>query len=242
MGRNSENWHSLSEEVRKEISTLPHVKTSLSEGIVNYSALARKIMESLESKLGRKPNEESVIVAIKRYADELNNPETSHSFIDLFAESEITLQDNMCYAHFRKKPHVVSRLEKLINEENWKLGEMRVLIQGADQIMAIMKENKLQELMDELSGEIMFSLSSSALLTFRMPLRSFTTYGVLAEITAHLARKGISIEVLSSPPDIHLLVNEKDAERAYTTLRQIVSESKKAVEEKAVKSAAKVYK
>ena len=242
MGRNPEQVNSLSEAVRQEINILPHVKTALSEGIVNYSALARKLMDNLGEKLGRKLNEESLIVAIKRYADELGIVSNQHSHIELFSEGEITLQDNMCYAHFKKKPNVLSKIEKLFGEENWKLGEMRVLIQGAEQVMVIMKENRLEEIMAELSDDIIFSLRNSALLTFRMPFESFTTYGVLAELTSHLAKKGISIELLSSPPDIHFLVDEKDAQRTYSVLRQLINDSKNAMAQKASKPAQTVYK
>ncbi len=243
MGRNSENGNSLSEAVRQEINTMPHVKTSLGDGIVNYSALARKLMENLGEKLGRKLNEESVMVAIKRYADGLATAPNQNSYIEMFAVAEITMQDNMAYTHFRRNPQVLSKIEKLFQEENWKIGEMRVLIQGADQVMVIMKQNRLEELMQELSGDMIFSQKSSALLTFRLPMESFATYGVLAEITSQLAKKGISIEVLSFPSDIHFLVDEKDAERAYAVLKQLIKDSREMLARKSEqKTTAKVIK
>ncbi|MBI4210457.1 MAG: ACT domain-containing protein [Candidatus Diapherotrites archaeon] len=234
MGRNGDNGHSLSEAVRHEIDTMPHVKSALSDGIVNYSALARSMLQPLGEKLGKSPNEESVIVAIKRYADELEKQEHPN-FASLFSEAEITLQDNMAYAHFKKRPHVVEKVEKLFGHGDWRLGEMRVLLQGADQVMVIMKDNRLHDLVEELSDDVVHSFRNSAMLTFRMPLQSFSTYGVLAEITSHLAKKGISIELLSSPPDIHFIVDETNAERAYNVLKHLINESKKTVEENSTK-------
>jgi len=223
---------SLAEAVRNEISILPHIKTALSEGVVNYSALARKIMPGIAEKLGKKLNEESVIVAIKRYADELDITIKEPPHIEMFAKSEVMLQDNMCYTHFKKTDKVVSRVDKLFAEEDWNMGEMRVLIQGADQIMIIAKENRARDLLNDLQAEIINSMLNNSLITFRMPFESFSSYGVLAEITSLLARKGISIELLSSPPDIHFLVQEKDAERTYSTLKQLINNSKKMVSKK----------
>src|SRR3989344_2776782 len=230
MAYNSASGNSLAEIVRNEISILPHIKTALSEGVVNYSALARKIMPAISQKIGKKINEESVIVAIKRFADELDVSVKEPSHIEMFAESEVMMQDNMCYTHFKKTEKVIEKVDRLFSEEDWKMGEMRVLIQGADQVMIITKENRARNLLTELKGDIINSLSNNSLITFRMPYESFSSYGVLAEVTSLLARKGISIELLSSPPDIHFLVQEKDAERTYSTLKQLINDSKKMVE------------
>ena len=199
MAYNSVSGNSLAEIVRNEISILPHIKTALSEGVVNYSALARKIMPAITQKIGKKVNEESVIVAIKRFADELDVSVKEPSHIEMFAESEVMMQDNMCYTHFKKTEKVIEKVDRLFSEEDWKMGEMRVLIQGADQVMIITKETRVKDLLVELKGEILNSMSNNSLITFRMPYESFSSYGVLAEITSLLARKGISIELLSSP-------------------------------------------
>ncbi|HZX19734.1 MAG TPA: ACT domain-containing protein [archaeon] len=222
------NGNSLSEEIRKEIDVLPHAKMSLAEGIVNYSALARKMLPDLEKKFGKKLNEESIIVAIKRYADELDKDQPYVSYIDSFAQAQIVLQDNMCYSHFKKTKNVVAKVDELFAKEDWNMGEMRVLIHGADQVMTIMKENRIRDLLEELSDDVIYSLKNNSLVTMTMPFESFGVYGIIAEMTSLLAKKGINIELLSSPPDIHFLVDEKDAERAYSALRKLINDSKEA--------------
>src|SRR3989344_2464906 len=110
MAYSNNSGNSLAEIVRSEISILPHIKTALSEGVVNYSALARKIMPIIAQKSGKKVNEESVIVAIKRYADELDSTIKEPSHIEMFANSEVMLQDNMCYTHFKKTDRVIEKV------------------------------------------------------------------------------------------------------------------------------------
>ncbi len=232
MTKSHGNGTSLSEEVRKEISSTPHVKTSLGEGIVNYSALARKIMPEISKKLNRQLNEESVIVAIKRYADELETPEMDNSYLEMFAASQVLLQDNMSYTHFKKNEKVISKIEKLFAEENWNIGEMRVMIHGADQVMIIAKESRVKELMEECRDDLIHTIGGRSLITFNLPIESYSAYGIIAEVTSQLARKGISIELLSSPPDLHIMVDENDAERAYSTLKQLITEAKNSLREK----------
>ncbi|HIH09258.1 MAG TPA: ACT domain-containing protein [Candidatus Diapherotrites archaeon] len=223
---------SLSDTVRKEINTLPHVKTGLSEGIINYSALARNLMPSLSKRLNKNLNEESVIVAIKRYADELSVTPLGSNYLEMFANSELTLQDNMAYAHFHKNDRLVKKVEELFLEENWKVGEMRIFIQGADQVMLIAKRSKVDELSTEFEADRLFALMDIALLSFRMPLQAYSLYGVIAEVTRQLAQKGISVEMVTSASDLHFLVEEKDAERAYSTLKAIIKNAQSLVEGK----------
>lgn len=235
---------SLSDAVRQEINNIPHIKTALSDGIVNYSALARKIAPILKEKLQKSLNEESIIVAIKRYAEDMEIHGKGQSYTKIFAGCEITLQDNMNYVHFRKNPHVFAKIEKLFDEQNWKFGEMRALIQETDQIMVMMKEDRLEEVIEELSEEILFIVKNGSMLTLRVPSETVSTYGVLAEITTQVAKRGINIAgLLCTLPDIHILVDENEAERAYSTLKRIIMECKKIDEEKTQKGMAHaVYK
>ncbi|MAG18324.1 MAG: hypothetical protein CL944_02520 [Candidatus Diapherotrites archaeon] len=218
--------HSLSDSVRKEIESHPHIKNSLVDGVINYSALARKIIPDLEIKLEKELHEESVIVAIKRYADEMKPAEPDPTYLETFANSEVMLQDNMCYAHFKKKPEVINKIDKLFSSEDWKMGEMRVLIQGADQIMVITKKKRIHETLEELKDEVIYSIEDNALVSFRMPFESFAIYGILAEMSNKLAKKGINIEVITSPPDMHFLVDEKDAEKTYSLFKKLIKDSK----------------
>ncbi|MCR4335919.1 MAG: ACT domain-containing protein [archaeon] len=224
------NGYSLSEAVRKEIESQPHIKNSLSEGVINYSALARKIIPELEITLEKEIHEESVIVAIKRYADEMKPIENEATYIETFANSEVMLQDDMCYVHFKKNPEVIKKIDKLFSSEDWKMGEMRVLIQGADQIMVITKKKRIKEILEELRDDVIYSIEDNALVSFRMPFESFSTYGILAEMSNRLAKKGINIEVLTSPPDVHFLVDEKDAEKTYGLFKKLINDSKELYE------------
>ncbi len=188
MGRNKGAGKSLAEAVRAEINTLPHVKSCLSEGIVNYSALSRRLIQPLSGKLNRDLNEESLIVSIKRYADEIRDSVIEHSHLETFAGSEIIMQDNVCYLCFRRTPELVSRIEALFDRVDWGIGERRFLIQGPDQIMVLTKWSRVKDLKEEFGEDLLYSLDNNVLVSFRIPLESFNIYGLLSEITLMLAK------------------------------------------------------
>ena len=147
-----------------------------------------------------------------------------------FAASEISLQDKICFMKFKKNPRTLARVESLFDEENWNLGETRMMIESPDQLAAILKENRLEEIKDELKDDLTYFSNSSSMLTIRMPLKSFSEFGLIAEMATLLAKNGISIQVMSSPPDIHFIVSEDNAEKAYHTIKGLITASKKALE------------
>ncbi|VVB99393.1 ACT domain protein [uncultured archaeon] len=228
----NENGASLAEIVRQEISSTPYIKAALSDGVINYSALARRLMPVVQKRLGKKVNEESIVVSIKRYADELGGKEKAKNIMEYFAGSEVNLQDNICYAKFRKNDRTLSKIEKIFAEEDWNVGETRMMIESPDQIATILKETRFQEIKEELKDDTLYFTNHSSILTARMPLESFNDYGIIAEMSSLLAKNGISIHVISSPPDIHFIVSEDDAEKAHHTIRELILSAKKATGQK----------
>jgi hypothetical protein len=98
-------------------------------------------------------------------------------------------------------------------------------------IVAVLKAPRMASLMEKVSDYVIESSEGNSLITMREPMESRSTYGVIAEIASILSRKGISIELISAPPDLHFLVNEKDAEETYKSLREMIRASKQHLQE-----------
>ena len=217
---------SVSEAVRVLIDSHPHIRHSISEGLVNYSALSRKFSPELEKKLGKKVNEESTIVAIKRYAEELQKKEFSDKISELLSQSTITLQDEVSHALFNKNSRSSEVVDSMASKTEWGLGEIRIVVTGANRIFVVLKSNRLSELAGQLESDLIQLREQQTLISVSEPDEANMTYGVLNELTSALAKKGISIEVVSVPPDLHFLVDDEDSERAYRALKELIKQSK----------------
>lgn len=228
----TENRVSLAETIRNEISAMPHIKTSLAHGIVNYSALARKLMPTIYAKTAKKPNEETIIVAIKRYAQELNLVNAENSYIDYFAESEITMQDNIVFVKFGQRQKIEHILEKLFHQADWKVGELRIIIESGEQTLLIVKKDRLQKAGIDFNDTGADYVIENSLVSFIMPEHPNNTYGVIAELSTRLAKNGISFFLVTSPTDLHFLVDEALAEKTYHLLKEVIRDSQKTVKAK----------
>jgi len=223
---------SLSKEIRSLIERDPYVKNTLADGLINYSALARTLVPKVKQKLNREVKEESVIVAIKRYADEINGKSEKNDYLEILGKSTISMQDDVCYALLRRDDEVLKELENVLNKRDWHQGEVRIIVDGPSRVVVVLKTPRMNSFVENLNDEMVECSENNSLITMRQPMESKSTYGVIAEIASILSKNGISIELVSAPPDLHFVVSEKDSEAAYTILRELIKDAKQAVQER----------
>lgn len=223
---------SLSREIRSLIEGDPYVRNTLADGLINYSALARTLAPKVKQKLNREIKEESIIVAIKRYADEINGKSEKKDYLNILGKSTISMQDDISYALLRRNSDVLKELENILNKTDWLQGEIRIIVDGPSSVVVVLKTPRMLSFMENLDDEMVNCSENNSLITMRQPPESMTTYGVIAEIASILSKKGISIELISAPPDLHFVVGEKDAEEAYKTLRERIKQAKQTIQEK----------
>lgn len=223
---------SLSKEVKSLIEHDPYIRNTLADGLINYSALARILSSKIKQRLNRDVKEESLIVAIKRYADEINGKTAKHDYLDIISRGILSMQDHIAYALFPRNDSVLKELETLLNEGDWHSGEIRIIIDSPGRVIAMLKTPRMNSLIERIGGDVIDYAEGYTLLTMRQPVESRTTYGVISEIACALAKKKISIELISVPPDMHFLIEEKHAEEAYTTLRDLIKTAKHAMQER----------
>ena len=222
----SEKRLSLSEATRTIIEKDPYIKNTLADGLINYSALARRISTPLEKKLGRKINEESLIVAIKRYADEIQGRTNKNNYSDLLARSTLSMQDDMCCAVLTNNEDVIKTIMKHMHEDGDNNDDSRIIVQNTGRVTLVLKKHKIENLLEKLKDEVLDTTHDCALITMKEPLDSKNTHGIIAELSSLLSKKGISIELFSSPQDIHFLVNEDKAEEAYRALKDAIKSAR----------------
>lgn len=213
---------SLSESVRERINKYPYIKYALADGLVNYSALARKFSPEISAELNKKINGESLIVAIKRYADEIDKREKPKDIMELISKSTLSMQSDISYAMIERTSEALESVEGLLGETEWDLGEVRMVVQGANKIFLLLRSERLESFLEKLNVNAFEHNKEKAMVTIKLPKEAYSSYGVFVEMAQLLARKGISIELVSVPPELHFIIDERDCEITYKTLREFV--------------------
>ncbi len=218
--------NSLSKTVAQAIENHPYIKYAVGEGIVNYSALARKFAPFLEKKLNKKINEESLIVAIKRYSDK-HSSSSLGEIRDLIGQSSLSMQDGVSYAVIKRTPETFEAVDTLFEEVDWGFNEIRTVVGSASHLVVLLGSSRMDDLLEKVEDSFVeVADRDKAIVTVKLPREAFEAHGVLHEMTSVLAKNGVSINLFCFPPEIHFIVDEKDSEKTYKILRDLVKESK----------------
>jgi hypothetical protein len=215
----SEERRSIADVTREYIDTRPSVRDCLALGIMNYTLLARRIMDELGLK-----NEEAVTVACRRYQMELEKKETHQSAIqDLLAESAIELKNKVAVLVLRGDYEVVETLMGVLPRLMLGRGPMQVIM-SHESVTMITEEKKLDEVLKLVEkGDVDRQSKDLAQIVVKSPVKIEEVSGVLAYLSGILAEYGINIvEAYSCYPDTVFIVSEKEVMRAYGILSKII--------------------
>jgi hypothetical protein len=219
----------LAEVVRELVDSYPYLKDGLSLGVVNYSAMARKLREPIVKKVGKNVNEETIIVALRRYADSLakeGSEPISSQLKEIISKSTMSLRDDIICFILNRSPVVLKALQELYNKIEWEKGEFMFLICGIGEIMVVVdsiNRSKVEELVE---NEIVDRFDELATVTVRSPMDVEKIPGFLHHFAEKTSDRGISIEIVSTARETHFIVNRKDAMEVYKIFKETIDRAR----------------
>jgi hypothetical protein len=211
---------SVPEEVERVIRQSPFLEEALADGILNLSALARKIKPEIEQKLYKNVTEGSIVMALKRLSlkkDLKKEFDLKKSVGNLIVRSnlvELTYKNSHQLIEGLKK--VMDKIKKIENDIffNFSRGTFETTIVCSNNIASFIKKI--------LSGEQLVSaFEKISSISINLNYQTVDTPGVYYTILKILSWNGINItEVVSTYREFTILVEEKDIDKAFTALKR----------------------
>jgi hypothetical protein len=214
-----EGKRSIADVTREYIDTRPSVRDCLALGMINYTLLARRIMDELELK-----NEEAVTVACRRYQMELEKRVVHQNAIQtLLSESAIELKNRVAVVVLKGDYDVIEAVIGVLPKLMVERGLMQVIM-SHESVTIITEEKRLGELLRLVDKrDVDRQTKDLAQLVVKSPVEIEEVSGVLAYLSGILAEYGINIvEAYSCYTDTVFIVSEKEVMRAYQTLSKII--------------------
>lgn len=211
---------SAAEITRDYILQHPSILDCLSYDIVNFSALARKIMEETGIR-----NEEAVMMACRRFQMELNSKKTrEQEIISIIKNSRVKLKSKVALINARNEPRTLQILQRLQQHVVSKNNSMLTVQQGTKILTIIVDEEFLPEALDALGQELVVKTQSRlGEITVESPETIVETPGVLTRLAASLSEAGINcLEMVSCNTETTFVVEESEMVRAYNILSALV--------------------
>ena len=207
---------SVPEAVRDIITRNRSIHDCMKMDVINYTALAVKIQPDVEKHLGSSVHLNTIVVAIKRYADsfESNDDVTEEPVLK---DARLSMTDRIMGMQWTMKDLLDKDMAKMFgeaekafaNSEFFRLGDsFRVLTDDTDDIRRIFQSFPKE------------NMYSSGLAKIKISVSEQNRADVVSYVTEILHQNGIElIDALFSQDGIVLILKEDQAPFAYEKLR-----------------------
>ena len=212
---------SVPEAVREIITRNRSIYDCMKMDLINYTALAVKIQPEVEKEIGRPVNLNTVVVAIKRYADSFVEKEDIKDE-SVLKNARLSLQDGIMDIKFSTKDSklnpmdLLDKFSKVTNDyEFFRLADsFRFLTEDIEDIRQIFDEMGDQE-----------DLFSTGLAKIRISVPANQNRSDIVSYVAEILHNNgiVIVNAFFSQDGITIILNEKDASKAYEILRSEIA-------------------
>lgn len=213
----------ISSVVEQYIKSKPFLLSSLSQGIINLTSLARIMMPELEAHLGKDVKQGAVVMSLKRLSEELDfkiNYKISKVLKNI---GEITVRSSLTDFTYVISDTLLDNQAKLISEINKQQDIFYTSSRGVNEtnivtstsiepvVEAIFKNEKLTHKIENLSS-----------ITVKLPQENISTPGVYYYIFQRLAWEGVIIhEVISTTNEFTIIVSDEQIDVAFKVIKDL---------------------
>lgn len=213
---------SVPDTVREIITKNRSIYDCVKMDVVNYTALAVKIQKEVESQMGGPVNLNTIVVAIKRYADSFEKKDDVQSE-SVLKNARLSLTDGIMDIKFSAQDFAMEDAMALMD------GFTRVdpdyeFFRFTDSFRFLTEDiSDVRKLLDTFSSHKNFFQTGLAKISIHIP-QSENESDVVSYVSEILHDNGIElVNAFFGQDDIILVLHERDAARAYEILRGEIS-------------------
>ncbi|MHA1395291.1 MAG: hypothetical protein ACTSRZ_17440 [Promethearchaeota archaeon] len=211
----------------------PFIKDHLKQNIINYSELARSLLEEIKTDYNRSPNLNAVIMAISRYSEKLKKTQLTKELLKVVAEFDLNLANDMVSITLRRNLSNHSLLSDVYDKNiDWVKGERMYLFQSSGEIAVLLNRKNAKYILEKLrnKSEILHKEDDLSILIVNTPPRMVDIPGVMYYLTGLVARGGITlIDIVSTFTEIIFAVRSEDGTKIFDILQKAIKDSRKKI-------------
>ncbi|MEM3170203.1 MAG: ACT domain-containing protein [Candidatus Nitrosotenuis sp.] len=214
---------SVPEAVREIITRNRSIYDCMKMDIINYTALAVKIQPDVEKQIGNPVNLNTIVVAIKRYADSFTEKEDVKSE-SILKNARLSLTDGILDIKFSASDIDKNEATSILNKFEQYDSDYE-FFRLADSTFRILTEDlaDIRRIFESFPSAKNFFSAGLAKIKIRIPQEKNRS-DVVSYVAELLHNNGIEMQnAFFSQDDIVLVLKEEDASKAYEVLRAEIS-------------------
>ena len=213
----------ISHIVKKIVHEQPFVEEGLENGIISIQNLSEQMQPKIEQELNKKIKLPAVVMALRRYAEEITGHREKSRLFDY--TGELLVKTNIADFTFVKTHTLLAKLRTIHNLVDFERGDTLNIILGNNEVSIIINEKHMQDLAKFLGGEKIINREKDLVsLTIVFTKGDFThTPGIIFNAVRKLAWNSINIyEIVSTMTELTFILHKKDSMKAYDVLQELV--------------------
>lgn len=209
--------------VKKIVSANSFLLEAMSKELISHGSLAEQIKTEIEQELGKKVKESAIVMALRRYEEELQCYDKK---IKRFMfHGEIIMRTNIIDFNVVKSNNLLNKIKNIYNLVDFDKGGTLNIILGSNEVSIVTNEKYKEKLSNFLKGEKIISKNFDLVaLTVIFDSKDFmSTPGVIFTAIRKLSWEQINIyEIISTMTELTFILNKKDSMKAYNSLQEFV--------------------
>ncbi len=213
----------INELLEQIILRTPFLEEGLSQGIINLSALSRKIRPQIEKELLKPVSESAILMALKRLLpDIMSKSETMD--INLKA-GDITVRSGLTEFTYLKSATLIENKMQLLDEIKSSGDFFVTITQGVHETTMIVNSSLEKRLEEIFRGETFVKkIDDLGAITIRLTGEMVYLPGVHYNILKQLAWHNINIiEVVSTYTEFNIILQKKEVDTSFSILLKYLS-------------------
>ena len=210
----------ISDIVETEVLGTPFLEQGLADGIINHSALARRLRPAVERELLRPASEAAIMMAIRRIV-----PARRRRARGATRFGELTVRSNLAALTYQASPQTGVKVRRLFDRMARRRGGFVTYTQGVSEVMVVVSEAAEETAAAAMAGEHQIArLRRLAAIVIRLAPSTVRSPGVYYTILKQLAWRAINVvDVVSTYTEFTIVVDHGDVDRAFAALRETVA-------------------
>ncbi|MBI4226253.1 aspartate kinase [Candidatus Roizmanbacteria bacterium] len=213
----------ISQAVREKVEKSPILSEAMDQGVLNYSALARKLRQELEKELYKPVSAGSIVMALKRLSKQLRAKIKTEK---VFSKSpDILIRSNLIEITVLNANFTDDKFNALFKKFHQQKKYFFTLTQGVFETTIIASNELSTNLNRIIKGEqIVSRFDNLSAITIRLSKEVIPTPGVYYSLLKFLAWEEINIiEVVSTFLEFTIILENKDVDKAFSVLKRDLS-------------------
>lgn len=211
----------IPETVEQIISGSPFLEEALNEGIINYSALARKIKPEIERRLMKNVQQGAILMALRRMPKKFK-PANSLKKI-MHSSNDLIVRSNLIEFVIANTNFTINMHENLIKMSEQEEQYFMTITEGVFETTIIASNDLYKQIKPILTPEkIISELTNLSSITIHLPTSNVYSPGLYYFFLKALAWEGINVvEVVSTYTEFTIVLENKDVDRAFSVLKNL---------------------